>query len=100
MIYVIPALGAALHGREWAGFLDSLAWAGEPWRVLDDAAWDRLRLAFQADAISHALAFAAARQPQPAPWYWGVIQPAVEAVLAALAGEGDLQTTAYALQYW
>ena len=100
MAHLIPALGEVLHRRHWAQFLDSLAWAGEAWRVLDEAAWDRVSLAFQTDAISHALEFAASRQPDPAPGYWRDIEPSVQAVLGALRGGGDICGLAEALECW
>ena len=100
MLRLLHGLGEGLDRSHWAHFLDGLAWAGSEWRVLDEAAWDRVRLQFQHDAIAHALAFAAPLQPDPPPRYWREIEPLAGAVLAALGGDGDLHAAAAAMECW
>ena len=100
MAQLIAALGSALDRRHWAQFLDSLAWAGQEWRALDEAAWTRVRMGFQAQAVGHALAFATPLQPDPAPRYWREIAPLAHALLAAFSSDGDVRGAAAELECW
>ena len=97
---LLASLSLGLERSHWAQFLDSVAWAGQEWNKLDEAAWSRVRLEFQCGAIEQALAFAATLQPEPPPHYWRSVAPAVQAVIAALNGEGDIQAAANRLECW
>lgn len=100
MLRLLFNLGEGLERPHWGKFLDSIAWAGSEWQVLDDAAWDQVRLEFQHGVIEHALALAAPLQPEPPPRYWRAVEPLARAVLAAFGGDGDLHASAAAMECW
>jgi hypothetical protein len=99
MTQLIAALDAGLTEQQKTQFHKSLDWASGKWRVLDNAAWARIRLRCLCETIDALKAGAAAVQPDGAT-YWRTVEDDITQVMKALMGDGSLKEAMCAIEPW
>lgn len=87
---LIPTLDDGIEAEAVPAFFRDLAARARKWRVLDTAAWKRVRVGFLSACIRQALEVAEHTAPKPPPAYFIQVHNACHLVLAALRGAGDL----------
>ncbi|GAW42451.1 hypothetical protein SH203_02867 [Brevundimonas sp. SH203] len=92
---LIPGLDDGIAADRVVDFTIGLAERSARWKVLDAAAWDRVRTGFLIHCVEAAVAAAEKSQPEPRRAYWDQVHDACGMVVSALrSGDAKALSTA------
>ena len=89
LAHLVPAIDDGVAPAQVPWFSGALIARAHRWHVLDDAAWERIRIGFLIAGIKQAIAAASAVHQDNPPAYWPQVTSACDQVCAALqTGQG------------
>jgi hypothetical protein len=86
---LVPVLDDGLAAADVPWFMGELVRGAKCWRILDEAAWDRIRTGFSIGLVRQAIASAKPALGETPPAYWTDVESACDRVIAALEA-GDV----------